>query len=317
MIVKKAIFQDMPERYGRVAVLLGGNSAEREVSLLSGQAVLEGLLKMGVNAFAIDAGKDLLAQLQSEKIDRVFNVLHGRGGEDGVLQGLLEYMQIPYTGSGVLASALAMDKVRTKLIWQQHGLSTPGFSALLADTDFERLIAELETVVVKPSHEGSSIGMSIVDNADDLKKAFETASGYDADVMAEQRIVGPEFTVPFIGDQVLPAIQLSTSHQFYDYDAKYKADDTKYVCPAPLSDSKSQELENICRQAFTSIGATGWGRVDVMQDESGRFWLLELNTVPGMTSHSLVPISAKQAGLSFGDLVLKILDTSLEQADVS
>lgn len=314
MMVKKAIFQDTPERYGRVAVLFGGNSAEREVSLLSGQAVLEGLLNMGVNAFAIDAGKDLLTQLQAEKIDRVFNVLHGRGGEDGVLQGLLEYMQIPYTGSGVLASALAMDKVRTKLIWQQHGLSTPGFSALSTDTDFERLIAELKTVVVKPSHEGSSIGMSIVDNADDLKKAFETASGYDADVMAEQRIVGPEFTVPFIGDQILPAIQLSTSHQFYDYDAKYKADDTKYICPAPLSDSKSQELENICRQAFTSIGATGWGRVDVMQDESGRFWLLELNTVPGMTSHSLVPMSAKQVGLSFGDLVLKILDTSLERA---
>lgn len=312
-MVKRAVFQDMPERYGRVAVLLGGRSAEREVSLLSGQAVLEGLLGMGVNAFAIDAGEDLLAQLQAEKVDRVFNVLHGRGGEDGVLQGLLEYMQVPYTGSGVLASALAMDKVKTKLIWQQYGLSTPGFSALTAETDFERLIEELKTVVVKPSHEGSSIGMSIVDNAHNLRKAFETASVYDADVMAEQYIVGAEFTVPFIGDQILPAIQLSTPHQFYDYDAKYKANDTQYVCPAPLSDTKSRELENICRQAFTSIGATGWGRVDVMQDESGRFWLLELNTVPGMTSHSLVPMSAKEVGLSFGDLVLKILDTSLEQ----
>lgn len=313
MSVNKAIFHQSPDKYGRVAVLMGGSSAEREVSLLSGDAVLQGLLAMGVDAFAIDAGKNLLAQLQSEKIDRVFNILHGRGGEDGVLQGLLEYMGIPYTGSGVLASALAMDKVRTKLIWQQHGLSTPGFSALLPETDFERLIAELGAVVVKPSHEGSSIGMSIVDNAADLRKAFETAAGFDADVMAEQRIVGPEFTVPFIGEYILPAIQLSTSHQFYDYEAKYKADDTQYLCPAPLSDAKREELENICRQAVSSIGATGWGRVDVMQDENGRFWLLELNTVPGMTSHSLVPISAKVAGLEFGDLVLKILDTSLEK----
>ncbi|WP_339866481.1 D-alanine--D-alanine ligase [Pseudohongiella nitratireducens] len=313
MKVKKAVFHDAPEKYGRVAVLLGGDSAEREVSLLSGEAVLQGLLDMGVDAFAIDAGKDLIDRLQSEKIDRVFNVLHGRGGEDGVLQGLLEYMGIPYTGSGVLASALAMDKVKTKLIWQQHGLPTPGFSALTVDTDFERLIAELESVVVKPSREGSSIGMSIVDDAVALENAFATASEYDADVMAEQRIVGPEFTVPFIGDQVLPAIQLQTTHQFYDYDAKYIADDTQYLCPAPLSEAKQIELEHICRQAFTTIGASGWGRIDVMQDDSGRFWLLELNTVPGMTSHSLVPISAKVAGLEFGDLVLKILDTSLEK----
>lgn len=313
MNVKKAVFHQTPEKYGRVAVLVGGMSAEREVSLLSGKAVLKGLLEMGVDAFAIDAGKDLLAKLQSEKIDRVFNILHGRGGEDGVLQGLLEYMGIPYTGSGVLASALAMDKVRTKLIWQQYGLSTPGFSALTPDTHFDRLISELGEVVVKPSHEGSSIGMSVVDNAEDLKIAFETASRFDADVMAEQRIVGPEFTVPFIGEQILPAIQLSTSHLFFDYEAKYMAEDTKYTCPAPLSDAQREELENICRQAVVSIGATGWGRVDVMQDQSGRFWLLELNTVPGMTSHSLVPMSAKVAGLEFGDLVLRILDTSLEQ----
>jgi len=312
MTVKKALFQDSPEKYGRVAVLLGGNSAEREVSLLSGEAVLQGLLEMGVDAFAIDAGKDLVNQLQAVKVDRVFNVLHGRGGEDGVLQGLLEYLGVPYTGSGVLASALAMDKVKTKLIWQQHGLPTPGFSALTAETDFERLITELESVVVKPSREGSSIGMSIVDDAIALKNAYEAATKYDAEVMAEQRIVGPEFTVPFIGDRIFPAIQLKTTHQFYDYDAKYKADDTQYTCPAPLSEAKQEELENICRQAFTAIGATGWGRVDVMQDENGRFWLLELNTVPGMTSHSLVPISAKAAGFEFGDLVLKILDTSLE-----
>ena len=312
MTVKKALFQDSPEKYGRVAVLLGGNSAEREVSLLSGEAVLQGLLEMGVDAFAIDAGKDLVNQLQAVTVDRVFNVLHGRGGEDGVLQGLLEYLGVPYTGSGVLASALAMDKVKTKLIWQQHGLPTPGFSALTAETDFERLITELESVVVKPSREGSSIGMSIVDDAIALKNAYEAATKYDAEVMAEQRIVGPEFTVPFIGDRIFPAIQLKTTHQFYDYDAKYKADDTQYTCPAPLSEAKQVELENICRQAFTAIGATGWGRVDVMQDENGRFWLLELNTVPGMTSHSLVPISAKAAGFEFGDLVLKILDTSLE-----
>lgn len=312
MTVKKALFQDSPEKYGRVAVLLGGNSAEREVSLLSGEAVLQGLLEMGVDAFAIDAGKDLVNQLQAVKVDRVFNILHGRGGEDGVLQGLLEYLGVPYTGSGVLASALAMDKVKTKLIWQQHGLPTPGFSALTAETDFERLITELESVVVKPSREGSSIGMSIVDDAIALKNAYEAATKYDAEVMAEQRIVGPEFTVPFIGDRIFPAIQLKTTHQFYDYDAKYKADDTQYTCPAPLSEAKQVELENICRQAFTAIGATGWGRVDVMQDENGRFWLLELNTVPGMTSHSLVPISAKAAGFEFGDLVLKILDTSLE-----
>jgi D-alanine-D-alanine ligase len=297
---------------GRVAVLLGGKSAEREISLLSGNAVLNGLLKQGVNAFAIDADEHLFERLLSEKIDKVFNMLHGRGGEDGTLQGLLEMMGIPYTGSGVLASALSMDKIRTKMLWSAMGLPTPRSSVLHADSDWEGLIAELGELVVKPSREGSSIGMSMVKTSADLKAAYEKASAYDTEVMAEQRIIGAEFSVPVVHGRVFPAIEMRTHHEFYDFDAKYLADDTQYLCPAPLSAEKTAEIQDICLRAFNAVGARDWGRIDVMQDQSGQFWLLELNTVPGMTGHSLVPISAAALGMSFDELVVHILDGAVE-----
>ncbi|TFH71563.1 D-alanine--D-alanine ligase [Gammaproteobacteria bacterium LSUCC0112] len=293
---------------GRIAVLLGGSSAERSISLLSGNAVLQALLRRGVNAFAIDVDDHLVQRLTSEPIDKIFNMLHGRGGEDGTLQGLLELMQIPYTGSGVLASALSMDKIKTKLIWQSLGLPTPRSSLLSADSDWAGLIADMGEVVVKPAHEGSSIGMSMVKTAEHLKLAYEKASVYDTEIMAEQRIIGAEFTVPVIHGQVFPAIEMRTHHEFYDFDAKYIANDTQYFCPAPLSDAKSQELADICLKAFNAVDARDWGRIDVMQDQSGQFWLLEINTVPGMTDHSLVPMSAAALGISFDELVLRILD---------
>lgn len=293
---------------GRIAVLMGGNSAEREISLRSGRAVLQALLNQGVNAFGIDAGEDLVARLQSEKIDKVFNMLHGRGGEDGTLQGLLDVMEIPYTGSGVLGSALAMDKVRAKHIWDSVGLPTPRSQVLSDDCDWQALIDDMGEVVVKPVREGSSIGMSIVTTASALQEAYRVASHYDAVVMAEQRIVGPELTVPILHGRALPAIEMRTPHEFYDYDAKYEANDTRYLCPAPLSAAKTAELNDLCLRAFYALGANEWGRVDIMQDVNGAFWLLELNTVPGMTDHSLVPMSAASLGMSFEDLVLAILD---------
>ncbi|MDO8909679.1 MAG: D-alanine--D-alanine ligase [Pseudohongiella sp.] len=293
---------------GRVAVLMGGKSAEREISLLSGHAVLNGLLTKGVNAFAIDVDEHLVERLLSERIDKVFNMLHGRGGEDGLLQGLLEMMGISYTGSGVLASALSMDKIKTKMLWSSMGLPTPRSSVLGADSDWEGLIRDMGELVVKPSHEGSSIGMSMVKTAAELKAAYEKASAFDTEVMAEQRIRGAEFTVPVIHGQVFPAIEMRTHHEFYDFDAKYLANDTEYFCPAPLSAEKTSELQEICLRAFNAVGARDWGRIDVMQDQTGQFWLLELNTVPGMTDHSLVPMSAAALGMSFGELVVHILD---------
>lgn len=293
---------------GRIAVLMGGSSAEREISLRSGSAVLQALLNGGVDAFGIDAGADLVQRLQTEKIDKVFNMLHGRGGEDGKLQGLLECLDIPYTGSGVLGSALAMDKVRTKHVWSDLGLPTPRSQVLSDACDWQALIDELGEVVVKPVREGSSIGMSIVRDAHALREAYVTASRFDTDVMAEQRIVGPELTVPILHGRTLPAIELRTPHEFYDYDAKYEANDTCYLCPAPLSAEKAVELNELCLKAFHALGAKEWGRVDVMQDRAGGFWLLELNTVPGMTDHSLVPMSAASLGMSFDQLVLEILD---------
>lgn len=299
--------EDSIRRLGRVAVLMGGDSAEREISLLSGGAVLAALQSQGVDVVGIDVGADIAEQLRAQKIDQVFNILHGRGGEDGKLQGLLEMMRIPYTGSGVLASALAMDKVKTKQLWAASGLPTPRFSVLNDNSDWHGLIDELGEVVVKPAHEGSSIGMSMATDPVALREAYQKASTYDTAVMAEQRIRGAEFTVPVIHGEAFPAIELSTSHEFYDYDAKYVANDTRYICPAPLAEEKSRELAALCLQAFSILGAEGWGRVDVMQDQQGRFWLLELNTVPGMTDHSLVPLSAASKGLNFPALVLHIL----------
>ena len=293
---------------GKIAVLLGGKSAEREISLLSGNAVLSALISRGVDAVGLDVDDTLVERLRDGGFDKVFNMLHGRGGEDGTLQGLLEMMGIPYTGSGVLASALAMDKVKTKQLWRCSGLPTPAFSVLTEGTNWTGLIADLGEVVVKPAHEGSSLGMSMASDAAGVKAAYAKASQYDMQVIAEQRIRGPEFTVPVIHGQVFPAIEMRTHHEFYDYDAKYFADDTQYLCPAPLSDEKTRELQDLCLRAFEVVGAREWGRVDVMQDAAGNFWLLEINTVPGMTDHSLVPLSAASAGLTFADLVLLILD---------
>ncbi|MFP6849117.1 MAG: D-alanine--D-alanine ligase [Pseudomonas sp.] len=299
--------------FGRVAVLFGGKSAEREVSLKSGNAVLQALLAAGVDAFGIDAGDDLLQRLTAEKIDRAFIVLHGRGGEDGSMQGLLECAGIPYTGSGILASALAMDKLRTKRVWLSLGLPTPNHAALACEADCHAAATELGfPLFVKPAHEGSSIGMAKVNDVAALIAAWKDASRYDSQVLVEQMIAGPEFTIAMLRGQVLPPIALGTPHSFYDYDAKYLANDTQYRIPCGLSAEKEAELKDLTARACEAVGTQGWARADVMQDADGQFWLLEVNTVPGMTDHSLVPMAARAAGLDFQQLVLAILADSLE-----
>ncbi len=302
-----------PQDFGRVAVLFGGRSAERAVSLKSGAAVLEALQAAGVDAFGIDAGADLLQRLSSERIDRAFIVLHGRGGEDGSMQGLLECAGIPYTGSGILASALAMDKLRTKQVWQSLGLPTPRHAVLASEADCHAAAQQLGfPLIVKPAHEGSSIGMAKVDGIAELIVAWRAASAYDSQVLVEQWIQGPEFTVAILRGEVLPPIALGTPHSFYDYDAKYLASDTQYRIPCGLDATREEELKALSAQACDAVGIQGWARVDVMQDAAGAFWLLEVNTVPGMTDHSLVPMAARAAGLDFQQLVLAILDDSLE-----
>ena len=298
--------------FGRVAVLYGGKSAEREVSLKSGAAVIDALTTAGVDVVGIDVGDDLLARLQSEKIDRAFIILHGRGGEDGSMQGLLECLGIPYTGSGILASALAMDKLRTKQVWQSLGIPTPRHAVLASESDCLQASTELGfPLIVKPAHEGSSIGMAKVNSAQELVAAWQDAAKYDSQVLVEQWIHGPEFTVAVLRGQVLPPIALGTPHVFYDYDAKYIANDTQYRIPCGLDSVKEQELIDLTARACDAIGIEGWGRLDVMQDEQGRFWLLEVNTAPGMTDHSLVPMAARAAGLDFQQLVLAILAESV------
>lgn len=298
--------------FGRVAVLYGGKSAEREVSLKSGAAVIEALTSAGVDVVAIDVGDDLLARLQSEKIDRAFIILHGRGGEDGSMQGLLECLGIPYTGSGILASALAMDKLRTKQVWQSLGIPTPRHAVLASESDCVAASGELGfPLIVKPAHEGSSIGMAKVSSERELIAAWKDAANYDSQVLVEQWIHGPEFTIAVLRGQVLPPIALGTPHVFYDYDAKYIANDTQYRIPCGLDTVKEQELIDLTARACDAIGIEGWGRLDVMQDEQGRFWLLEVNTAPGMTDHSLVPMAARAAGLDFQQLVLAILADSV------
>ncbi|CDM42012.1 D-alanine--D-alanine ligase [Pseudomonas oleovorans] len=302
-----------PKAFGRVAVLFGGKSAEREVSLKSGNAVLSALQAGGVDAFGIDVGDDFLQRLAREKIDRAFIVLHGRGGEDGSMQGLLECAGIPYTGSGILASALAMDKLRTKQVWHSLGLPTPRHAVLTSQADCEAAATELGfPLIVKPAHEGSSIGMAKVDSVEALIAAWQDAARYDSQVLVEQWIAGPEYTIAVLRGQVLPPIGLGTPHTFYDYDAKYLADDTQYRIPCGLSAEKEAELKELAARACEAVGTQGWARADVMQDASGQFWLLEVNTVPGMTDHSLVPMAARAAGLDFQQLVLAILADSVE-----
>jgi len=298
-------------QFGKVAVLLGGWAAERDVSLKSGEAVLQGLLEKGVDAHAIDAGRDVLDVLREQKFDCVFNMLHGRGGEDGEIQGGLEIIQMPYTGCGVMASAISMDKLMTKRIWTGAGLPTPAFQILSAESDFEKVVEKLGLpVMVKPAQEGSSIGMSKVSEAHQLKTAYEIAAAYDSVVFAEQWVTGKEYTVAIVGDEILPPIRLQTDAEFYDFDAKYSSTDTQYHCPCGLDNEAENALKMLAKTAFDVVGGKGWGRVDVMQDNVGTFWLIEVNTVPGMTDHSLVPMAAKQQGMSFADLTLAILQTA-------
>lgn len=299
--------QDVTQ-FGKVAVLMGGLSAEREISLLSGNAVLGALKSKGVDAHGIDVGKNFVKQLADENYQRAFIVLHGRGGEDGTMQGLLELMSIPYTGSGVMASSLAMDKLKTKQIWLAMGLPTPDFCILDSEQSCEQALDSLGLpLIIKPVLEGSSIGMSKVEREEELITAWKKAQQCGGTVIAEKWIVGEEYTAAILDDQVLPMIKLKTSHKFYDYDAKYEADDTQYICPCGLPEEKEAEFAELTSTAFKALGASSWGRVDFMVDQGGQPWLIEANTVPGMTSHSLVPMAAKQAGLSFEDLVVRIL----------
>jgi D-alanine-D-alanine ligase len=298
--------------FGKVAVLFGGHSAEREVSLKSGQAVLSALQGAGVDAQAFDPAERALSELSA--FDRAFIVLHGRGGEDGQIQGLLEWMNIPYTGSGVLASALGMDKARTKQLWMGCQLPTAGYRLLTDQTDFAQVISDLGLpLIIKPVHEGSSIGMSKVNHASELEPAYHAARQHDAVVMAERWITGREFTIVMLGGQALPVIRLQPPADvaFYDYQAKYLRNDTTYGIPSGLSADDETTLQALALRAFSAVGATGWGRIDAMQDEQGNFWLLEVNTVPGMTDHSLVPMAAQATGLSFSQLCLTILSQTL------
>ena len=301
------------QNYGKVAVLMGGCSAEREISLISGGAVLQALQEAGVDAHGVDAAnKHLCDMLLKNDFNRAFIALHGRGGEDGVIQGLLESIGLPFTGSGVLGSALAMDKLRSKQVWQSAGLPTPDFSDISSAADAGRVKDELQyPVMVKPLHEGSSFGISKVDGAGGLMPAWQLASQYDEHVFVEQWVDGKEYTAGILSNEVLPLICLETPNTFYDYAAKYEADTTRYLIPCGLSATQEAELQAMSLAAFAAVGATGWGRVDFMLDEAGQPWLIEVNTVPGLTDHSLVPMAARATGIDFGQLVCRILDTSL------
>lgn len=299
--------------FGRVAVLMGGWAGERDVSLVSGAAVLKGLQDAGVNAVGVDVDRDIARRLASETFDRVFNIVHGPGGEDGVLQGILEAMQIPYTGSGVMASALSMDKLMTKRLWMASGIPTPGFEVLEAQSDFNAVVERLGLpLMVKPACEGSSLGMTRVEKAEDLEAAFKVATGMTGQAFAEQWVHGREFTAGVLNGEALPLIELKTHHEFYDYDAKYVADDTQYLCPCDLESETEQSIQRQALKAFELLGAEGWGRVDVLCDERGQPWFIELNTVPGMTSHSLIPMAAQARGVGFSELVCEILATTLD-----
>ena len=299
-------------QFGRVGLLYGGVSSEREISLMSGAAVHQSLVNLGVDVVAIDAGTDLLQQLPQHNLDRVFIALHGPGGEDGRLQGALEYLDLPYTGSGVLASALAMDKLRCKQLWQGIGLPTADFAILEQQSDWATTLHQLDgKAMVKPACEGSSIGMSRAESPAQLQSAWAEAAKYTSTVIAESLMEGEEYTVAILDEQVLPSVRIQSNDVFYDYQAKYFSDKTQYFCPAGLSDAREQELRILAMQAFKAVGCSGWGRVDVMVDADNKFQLLEVNTVPGMTSHSLVPMAAKAAGLDFDQLVLAILGASV------
>ncbi len=300
------------EDFGKVAVLMGGVAAEREISLRSGNAVYQALLENSVNALAIDVTASPIEALAGLNVDRVFNIMHGRGGEDGVLQGVLESLHLPYTGSGVLASALSMDKLRTKLCWQGMGLPTPKWFLLKNAQDVDACIESLGfPLIVKPAMEGSSIGMSKAGNPAELLKAYQTAAQFNCDVYAEQWVQGKEYTVTMLAGETLPVIRLETPNEFYDFDAKYKANTTRYHCPCGLATEVEERLQALTLQACEGLGVKGWARLDVFIDDKDRPQLIEVNTVPGMTDHSLAPMAAKAAGIDFAELVWRILETSL------
>jgi len=299
----------MKTKFGKVAVLLGGDSAERHVSLKSGAAVLNALRKAGVDAHPFDPAERSLTALKTEAFDRVFIALHGRGGEDGHLQGALEWMRLPYTGSGVLASSLGMDKWRSKLCWQAAGLPVPDCVVLDADSDFTAIETQLGLpLFVKPANEGSSIGVAKVLLPGQLRAAWEASLQYDNLVIAERFLSGGEFTVAILGDRALPVIRIVPQTEFYDYEAKYNRDDTEYRVPSGLSAEQESAMQHLALKAFEILGAQGWGRVDILQDAEGNPYCLEINTSPGMTDHSLVPMAARAAGLSFEALVVSILE---------
>ena len=299
------------KEFGRVAVLLGGDSTEREISLLSGNAVLAGLKRRGVDAHAFDPRERSLPKLVDEHFDRVWIALHGPGGEDGTLQGALEYLGVPYTGSGVMGSAIGMDKLRTKRLAHAVGVATADYVVLRGQQDFEIAIERLGVpMIVKPATQGSSVGMSKVEKAGDLPAAYELAARIESAVFAEPWITGKEYTVAVLQGQALPSIRIETPKTFYDYEAKYFRDDTRYFCPSGLSVPAEQHLANLAVAAFDAVGASGWGRADFMADTTGRPLLLEVNTIPGMTDHSLVPMAARASGIDFDELVWRVLETS-------
>ena len=302
--------------HGKVAVLFGGRSAERAVSLKGGARILDALKRKGVDAHGFDPAERDIAALATDGYQRVFIALHGRFGEDGTVQGLLELMGIPYTGSGVLASALAMDKWRTKLLWQACAVPTPRYELLHRDSDFKAVAERLGLpIMVKPASEGSSIGMSKVRRAADLEEACALAANYDRLVIAEQFVEGTELTAAILGNETLPLILLETPHDFYDYDAKYLAEDTRYIIPCGLPPDAENAIRAEAKRAFDVLGCRGWGRADIMLDRAGKPYFLEINTSPGMTDHSLVPMAARHIGLSYEDLCVRILDSAALSAD--
>lgn len=301
----------------KIAVLLGGTSAEREVSLNSGAAVLNALVSQGYNAHGIDPKEYNVANLKADGFDRVFNILHGRGGEDGTMQGLLEQIGIPYTGCGVMTSALTMDKMRTKMLWKAFGLPVAEMEIVTvenrANLNPESVVKKLGLpLMVKPSLEGSSVGLTKVKSIEELESAVDFALKFDRTVLIEEWLAGDEFTVPVLDNEVLPSIKIVPEGEFYDYDAKYISDNTQYFCPAGLSDEREQELRDLVKQAYDVVGCRGWSRIDVIADAEGNFRLVEVNTNPGMTSHSLFPKSAATVGYSFEQLVERILELSAE-----
>jgi len=298
-------------KFGKVAVLFGGRSAEREVSLKSGAAVLAALQRSGVDAHAFDPAKRDLHNLLDERFDRVFIALHGRYGEDGTVQGALELMGIPYTGSGVMASSIAMDKWRTKMIWQAAGLPIPDFMMLNENSDWDAVVQRLGLpLFVKPANEGSSVGISKVKQVSELKAAYEEAAKHDKLVIAEQFVGGGEYTAAILNGRALPVIKIEPANEFYDYEAKYLRDDTRYLCPCGLSAEQEAEMQALAQQGFAVIGGQGWGRVDFLCGTDGKAYLLEVNTSPGMTDHSLVPMAAREAGISFEQLVVQVLESA-------